>query len=78
MHIRHCAIVRIIQWLIVVSICQRVDRERYQIEDDVYLNTKQQERQAKEVDKLKRRQDRTDKREQGLEAAVDDFSDSDD
>ena len=58
-------------------LCQavRVDRERYQIEDDVYLNTKQQERQAKEVDKLKRRQD---KREQGLEAAVDDFSDSDD
>jgi hypothetical protein len=52
----------------------RADRVKYQVEDEVYMTTKQHERQAKEMEKLKRRQDRTEKREQGLEAAVDDFS----
>ena len=41
----------------------------------MYLTAKQQERQRREMEKLKRRQDRTDLREQGLEAAEDDFSD---
>lgn len=52
----------------------RIDRERYQIEDEIYLNSKQQERQQMEMDKLKRRQEKTDMREQGLEAADNDFS----
>ena len=52
----------------------QLDRGHYRIEDDVYMNAKLEERQSKEMEKLKRRQDRTDKREQGLEAAVDDFS----
>jgi hypothetical protein len=58
------------------ALCQavRVDREKYTIEDDVYLTTKQQERQTREMDRLKQRQDRTDRREHGLEAADDDFS----
>ena len=60
------------------ELCQavRVDREKYQIEDEVYLNTKKEERQKKEMEKLKRRQDRTEMREKGLEAAEDDFSKS--
>ena len=59
------------------ELCQavKIDREKYQNEDDVYLTAKQQERQRREMEKLKRRQDRTDLREQGLEAAEDDFSD---
>lgn len=50
------------------------DRKKYPMEDDAYLHVKQQERQKMELDKLKRRQDRTDAREMGLVAAVDDFS----
>ena len=52
----------------------RVDREKYQIEDEVYLKAKQQERQSMEMAKLQGRQERTDSREQGLEPADNDFS----
>lgn len=55
----------------------QVDRERYSIEEDVYLSAKQEERQQLEAKRLKRKQDRTDNRERGLEAAMDDFSDND-
>lgn len=55
----------------------QVDRENYKIEDEIYLNMKQQERQKIEMERLKKRQERTDEREHGLEQAVDDFSDSD-
>jgi hypothetical protein len=55
----------------------KVDREKYQIEDEVYLTKKQEERQNLEMSRLKRRQDRTETREQGLEAAADDFSSDD-
>jgi hypothetical protein len=60
------------------QLCQAVkeDREKYQIEDDVYLKAKQEEHQKMEMERLKRRQDLTDTREQGLEAAMDDFGDS--
>lgn len=51
-----------------------VDRENYRIEDEVYLNTKRQEQQTAEKERLKRREERTEIREQGLEAADDDFS----
>lgn len=59
------------------QLCEAVkkDRDMYQIEDDVYLKAKQDEHQKKEMDKLKRRQDMTETRERGLEAAMDDFSD---
>lgn len=52
----------------------KVDREKYRIEDEIYLNAKQQERQRMEMDKLKRRQERMETREHGLEAADNDFS----
>lgn len=55
----------------------QVDRENYKIEDEIYLNIKLQEKQDIEMEQLKKRQERTDTREQGLEQAVDDFSDSD-
>ena len=62
------------------SLCEAVkkDREEYQIEEEVYLNAKREERQSMEMNRLKKAQDRTKSREQGLEAAVDDFSSSDD
>lgn len=56
----------------------KVDRENYNMEDEIYLNIKQQERQKVEMERLKRRQERTEIREQGLEAAEDDFSRSSD
>jgi hypothetical protein len=58
------------------QLCRAVelDRERFKIEDDVYLNSKQDERQKLEMERLKRQQDRTETREHGLEPAVDDFS----
>ena len=61
------------------ALCEmvKVDREKYQIEDEVYLSAKREERQNLEMSRLKRRQDRTETREQGLEAAVDDFSSDD-
>jgi hypothetical protein len=55
----------------------RLDRERFPIEDEIYFNKKQQERQAMEMEKLKRVKDRTDTRERGLQAAENDFSSSD-
>ena len=61
------------------ALCEmvKVDREKCQIEDEVYLSAKQEEQQNLEMSRLKRRQDRTETREQGLEAAVDDFSSDD-
>lgn len=61
-------------------LCKQVkmDRERFPIEDEIYLNTKQQERQSMEMEKLKRMQDRTETRERGLEAAENDFSSDED
>jgi hypothetical protein len=56
----------------------RKDRELYQIEEEVYLNAKQEEKQRMEMVRLKKVEDRTKSREQGLEAAVDDFSSDDD
>ena len=57
-------------------LCKAVkrDREAFPVEDEIYLNTKREEKQAVEMEKLKRRQERTELREQGLEAADDDFS----
>ena len=57
-------------------LCKQVekDRERFPIEDEIYLNAKQKERQDVEMDKLKKVQDRTETRERGLEAADNDFS----
>ena len=58
------------------ALCEAVkrDREVYHIEDDVYLQAKQEEKQNLEMNRLKKMQDRTESREEGLEAAVDDFS----
>ena len=55
----------------------KIDRERFRIEDEIYFNTKQQERQTMEMEKLKRVKERTDTRERGLQAADNDFSSSD-
>lgn len=55
----------------------KIDRKKYYIEDEVYLSTKQDERQKLEMSRLQRRQERIETREQGLEAAVDDFSTDD-
>ena len=52
----------------------QLDRETYSAEDDVYLSAKQSERQQMEMQRLKKQQDRTENREQGLEPAMDDFS----
>ena len=52
----------------------RVDRQKYHIEDNIYLTTKQQERQQLELDKLKRKQELIETKEEGLEAAADDYS----
>ena len=52
----------------------RVDRETFRMEDGIYLNAKQQEKQSLEMERLKRRQEKTDRKDQGLEAAEDDFS----
>lgn len=52
------------------ALCEmvKVDREKYEIEDRIYLSAKQDERLKMEMSKLKRKQDRTETREQGLEA----------
>ena len=52
----------------------KLDREKYPIEDEVYLKNKQDERQQLEMERLRRKQDATESREHGLEAAMDDFS----
>jgi hypothetical protein len=52
----------------------RVDRENFKLEDGIYLNAKLQEKQSLEMERLKRRQERNEKRDQGLEAAEDDFT----
>lgn len=52
----------------------KVDRKKYEIEDEVYLQSKQAERQSIEMDRIKRKKERMESREKGLEAAVDDFS----
>ena len=60
------------------SLCEqvRIDRENFRIEDELYLNTKKQEKQSIEMERLKKKQEMTDIRDQGLEQAEDDFSDS--
>ena len=54
----------------------RVDRERFRMEDSIYLNAKVRVKQSMEMERLKKRQELNDKRDEGLQAAEDDFSDS--
>lgn len=58
------------------ELCKAVkkDRETLRLEDEIYLNTKREEKQRLEMERLLRRQERNEKRDHGLEAADDDFS----
>lgn len=50
------------------------DRNQFGKEDEIYLQVKQDERMRQENDRLRKRQAEFDSRDNGLEAAADDFS----
>ena len=52
----------------------RSDRNEFGKEDEIYLQVKQDERMRQENDRLRKRQAEFDSRDNGLEAAADDFS----
>ena len=52
----------------------RSNRKEFGKEDEIYLQVKQDERMRQENDQLRKRQAEFDSRDNGLEAAADDFS----